>query len=512
MVPASKIRVSPLRLLLVDAVENDATQLLAYLHEAGIEPQATRVTSAAGLRSALQTQACDAILCKHRMPGLTALAAYKLMREQGLDLPFLVIADSIDDKSAARAMHAGAHDCFARNSLERLLPAIEREVRNARQRAELRAALDMLKDSETRFRALASNLPGMVFQLQLDPGSALRFGYVSDGCEKLIGLKHQELLASAQCFLDTIEASDREVLAKTLKESAAYLTTLNWEGRIRKRGKTKWINLRSTPQRQDNGGIQWQGIATEITRSKEAEAQLRRSREQLSELSFHLESAKEEERERIARDIHDDLGSTLFAIKTATALLNAKLPDEPPTLRKKAQAIELLIDQAMSTASRVARELRPGILKEFGLPAAIESQAEDFTQRTGINCRVMCDDDNIDLDENTSVALFRILQEALNNVSKHAPHATLVVVRLRRDNGAISLEIRDNGQGISETDMNKPKSFGLRNIRERINSLDGEFSIVQAEQGGCYLALRVPTVRNTGSTPPIEESPQQSLF
>ena len=164
----------------------------------------------------------------------------------------------------------------------------------------------------------------------------------------------------------------------------------------------------------------------------------------------------------------------------------------------------------MSTASRVARELRPGILKEFGLPAAVECQAEDFSQRTGIACRVMCDDD-IELDEKTSLALFRILQEALTYVAKHA-HASLVVVRLQRENGAISLEIRDNGRGISESDMNKPKSFGLRGIRERISSLNGEFSVIQAEQGGSYLALRVPTVRHTGATPPVEESPQQNLF
>jgi signal transduction histidine kinase len=143
-------------------------------------------------------------------------------------------------------------------------------------------------------------------------------------------------------------------------------------------------------------------------------------------------------------------------------------------LREKAHSIEGLLDQAMSTASRVARELRPGILKEFGLPAAIECQAEDFSQRFGIPCRVQCDEEAIEPEPDTSLALFRIAQEALTNIAKHA-HASLVVMRLRRERGNILLEIRDNGRGISDADMQKPKSFGLRGIRERVLSLAGNF-------------------------------------
>ena len=511
MVPSVKIQDSPLRLLLVDADEDDAAQLLTRLREAGQKPQWLRVANATSLRAALQGQAWDAILCKHRQPGLTALAAFKLMQEMGFDLPFIVIAESLDDRSVASAMHAGAHDCFARNNLDRLLPAIEREVRYARHRGDHRAALEMLKESEARFRALAANLPGMVFQLQLEPDSGLRFVYVSEGCDKLFGLKQHEMFSTPLRFMEVIDAADRGTLERALEESAACCASLNWEGRIRKKGQTKWINLRSTPQRLDNGGIQWQGIATDITRSKETEGKLRRSREQLSELSYHLEGAKEEERERIARDIHDELGSTLVAIKIETALLNAKLPGQPPGLHEKAHAIEEMVDRAMSTVSRVARELRPGILKEFGLPAAIECQAEDFSQRTGIVCRVQCDEEGVDLDEKTSLALFRILQEALTNVAKHA-HASLVVVRLRREKGYSVLEIRDNGRGISEADMNKPKSFGLRGIRERISSLNGEFSIAPAEQGGSHITLRVPDARRVETPPPTEESPQRNLF
>ena len=177
-------------------------------------------------------------------------------------------------------------------------------------------------------------------------------------------------------------------------------------------------------------------------------------------------------------------------------------------MRQKARSIEGLLDQAMGAASRVARELRPGILKEFGLPAAIESLTEDFSQHFGITCRVQCDDD-LEPDADTSLALFRIVQEALTNVAKHA-HASLVVMRLRRESGNILLEIRDNGRGISQHDMQKPRSFGLRGIRERVSSLGGEFAIGAAEHGGTHLVLRVPESRP--DEPPTEEEMQRKLF
>lgn len=373
------------------------------------------------------------------------------------------------------------------------------------------AALEMLRESEDRFRALASNLPGMVFQLARTADGSLRFLYVSEGGQKLLGVKPHEVLGSFLSFLDAIDPAERPALLQAIDASARGLTLLNWEGRTRGRGqpRQKWINLRSSPRLQDDGSINWHGIATDISRSKGAEAALRRSREQLAELSSYLEAAKEEERERIARDIHDELGGLLVAIKIEVALLSAKLPGEVAQLKGKAQAIEGLLDQAMGTASRVARELRPGILKEFGLHAAIECQAEDFTQRTGIDCRVQCFGDATELGEAVSLALFRVVQEALTNVAKHA-HASLVAVRLEQEQDHIRLEVRDNGRGISEDDMGKPRSFGLRGIRERCRSLAGELRIEAGEQGGTHLFMRLPL--NGQASVAVEEERQKNLF
>lgn len=501
--------------LLILAADADETAQVAAHFEGAVVGQ---VTDATGLRTALRAGSWDAALYLFNLAGLTPAGALKVLQGLDMDLPFIVIADPADEKSAARAMRTGAHDVVFRDRLGRLVPAVEREVREARYRADHRATLAMVNDSDLRFRGLAGSLPGMVFHLQRSSDGTYRFLYVSEGSQRLFGIKQHELLASPKKFFEAFEADDRRALEMALAQSAATGAPLDWSGRLRGRGRSgKWVDLRSTPQRSDDanagghGIVNWQGIATNITTIKETEAALRSSREQLSELSFHLEAAREQERERIARDIHDELGSFLVRLKIEATLLAAKLPAEPPALREKARSIESLLDQAMDAAGRVARELRPGILKEFGLPAAIESLAEDFSQHFGITCRVHCDDD-LDPDPDTSLALFRIVQETLTNVAKHA-HASLVVVRLKREKGSIVLELRDNGRGISDTDMAKPKSFGLRGIRERVHSLTGEFTIASGEHGGTHIRLRVPERRGAEPAAVEEvEDVQRKLF
>lgn len=447
-----------LQLLVVCTVPTMAEQLAASWHSENSRPTFQIVPGAAQLRAQLREKRWDAVLHWLNHAGCAPTTSLKTLRDRNLDTPLILIADPADQRSAIKALSAGAHDVVFIDRLARLAPAVEREVREASHRADHRAALEMLHDSEARLRALTSNLPGLVFNLQRDADGGYRFLYVGEGSLRLLGLKQHELRGTTRHFFDAIHAEDRARLVAALESSAHTGNALIWEGRLK--DGVSWIDMRSMPHRNDEGTVQWTGIATDISQSKQTEAELRESRAQLAALSSHLEAAKEDERERIARDIHDELGSILFRLKVEAKQLAGKLPSE---LHAKALLIDNLLDQAMSTAGRVARQLRPGILKEFGLAAAIESLAEDTDQTHGIPCRTQCDDD-IELDPDTSLALFRIVQEALNNVAKHA-HASLVVVRLRREKGNIALEIRDNGRGIAKQDMEKPRSFGLRGIQ-----------------------------------------------
>lgn len=504
-----------LRILLVEqdkraytALETGLPRLLAARKQSLLLEQ---VGTLSLLRHALNHKTWDAVFCCDNDTELPFPIVQRITQELGLDLPMMLLVSNNKESAKAAAMKVGAPDGFHLDQLDKLLPALDREIRDAERRSNHHAALNMLRESEQRFRALAGNLPGMVFEMTRDGTGTLRFLYVSEGGQKLLGLPTHQLLSSFASFTDTIDPEDRASLGKALADSAASLSPLQWEGRIRARNqqRPKWINLRSMPQRKPDWSIHWHGIATDISHSKDIEAALRQSREQLAELSNYLESAKEEERERIAHDIHDELGSILTAAKIEAALLTNKLPEQPINLRSKALSLEDLLNQAMGTASRVARELRPGILKEFGLQAAIECQAEDFAQLTGITCHVQCDELGSDFDDRVSLALFRIAQEALTNVAKHS-HASLVVLRLQREGRHLVLEVRDNGRGITKQDVTKPRSFGLRGIRERCRSLNGKFRVEPGEQGGTHLWIRIP------AKPPLVgtdgEDLQQSLF
>lgn len=481
-----------LTILIIEDSEDDALLLAGCFKRAGHALEFQRVENAAATRQAMSTGRWDAILSDHSMPGFNALAALELMQELQLDLPFIIVSGVIDEETAIAAMRAGAHDYLSKDRLDRLVPAVEREIREAKNRAERRIALEAVQENEARFRALVSNIPGMVFQLLRNRDGELTFLYVSEGSAALLGLAPHELTSASRLFFNSIHGEDREAFDSALAQSSENFTQVNWEGRIRDSGGSeKWINLRSAPRRIASNEIQWEGIVSNITQSKLAENELRESRAQLAELSSHLEAAKEEERERIARDIHDELGGTLVAIKIEASLLSSKLPTDPLQLRKRARGIEGLIDDAISTAGRVARELRPGILKDFGLAAAIECQADDFSQRVGLICDTTGIAHDVDPDEKTSLALFRIFQEALTNVAKHAK-ATWVGIRLSVEGDALMLEITDNGRGIHADDMNKPKSFGLRGIRERMRGLGGSLELSRHSPQGARVILHAP--------------------
>ena len=481
-----------LKILIIEDSEDDALLLAGCFKRAGYTLEFQQVENADATRQAMQAGGWDAILSDHSMPGFNALAALELMQELHLDLPFIIVSGVIDEETAIAAMRAGAHDYLSKDRLDRLVPAVEREMREARNRTERRAALEAVKENEARFRALVSNIPGMVFQLLRREDGEFGFLYVSEGAEALLGRAPDALSSSSRLFFDSIHAEDRPEFDAALSRSADDLSQMNWDGRIRSAdGMDKWINLRSAPRPVAGREVQWEGIVSNITQSKLTENELRESRTQLAELSSHLEAVKEEERERIARDIHDELGGTLVAIKIETSLLSSKLPADPLQLRKRVRGIEGLIDEAISTAGRVARELRPGILKDFGLAAAIECQADDFSQRTGLSCDTTGIAHDIDPDEKTSLALFRIFQETLTNVAKHA-QATWVRISFSTEGNNLVLEITDNGRGISADDMNKPKSFGLRGIRERMRGLGGSLDLAGNSPQGTRVILRAP--------------------
>ena len=364
--------------------------------------------------------------------------------------------------------------------------AIARDVSLQRQTDE---ELDL---SKSRFSAIVSNTPGLVYQSVLRPDGEFAFNYLSDGCHALLGLTPEQLFARPSLLLDLILPDDRISYVGTMDASVHDLKEWNWEGRIwiDEWKDIKWINLRATPHTLSDGSVQWDGIMTNITQGKLEEIEIKRSRTHLAELSAHIEQVKEQERTHIAREVHDDIGGNLTAIKMALALLTSRLPKANKALAEKAAYVDLLVDRTIESAHRIASNLRPGIL-DFGIVAALEWQAEEFEKQIGIPCEFTTNAKEIDLHPDQATSIFRIFQEALTNIAKHAS-ASRVTVQLARTRGNINLKIIDDGKGIAAAERLKPQSFGIRGMIERANSLGGKLSISHTDGGGCTITIRIP--------------------
>lgn len=483
------------RILKILAIESSAAAadlIRDMLAQSGLQLDFLWVNTAHQLRKALRTSVWDIVLSNTNLPLLSADDVLQLLMDYGHDVPLIIVSEREDEEMAVSLMEKGVSDYVAKKNLKRLAPIVRRSLRAAENSRRINITQVALQKSEARFRAITNNLPGVVFQFLMTPDQNESFPYVSNASETLLGLSPHTLMSNATLFSRLILPDDKENYERLLKESAKKLSTLNWEGRIQVKGDAdiKWISLRATPRMAADGGILWGGIMINITRNKLAESEIAHSREQLAELSSYLQKVKEHERARIAREIHDDIGGTLTAIKCELVPCMDSTSRPSAYYQKKAAIVESLVDHVIDSTRRISMDLRPGIL-DFGIVAAVQWQTKEFSRRTGITGHLSCEEEDILLDSDLSVAIFRIFQEILTNISKHA-QATDVWIRLAESKGTIILEVFDNGRGINLQDMKKQDSFGIRGMRERCQQLKGSFHILGKPGKGTKTSIVIP--------------------
>ncbi len=232
--------------------------------------------------------------------------------------------------------------------------------------------------------------------------------------------------------------------------------------------------------------------AGERAEHRRAGEQLRQSHEQLRALSTYLQRVREEERTRIAREVHDELGQALTSCKLDLAWIAGKLPRELKGLQDKTRELTQQIDATIQTVRRIATELRPGVLDHLGLAAALEWQANDFQNRTGIPCEVRTSLHEAPVDQNLSTTLFRISQETLTNIIRHAG-ATRVTMKLDNSRRGVRLDVTDNGRGITPEELGNTTSMGILGMRERATLLGGSFRIGRVSRGsGTRVSVSIP--------------------
>jgi len=253
-----------------------------------------------------------------------------------------------------------------------------------------------------------------------------------------------------------------------------------------------WVSMSARAVRDDDGGLLYiDGFAVDVTERKRAERNLSRSREQLRNLARRQEQAREDERTRIAREIHDELGQLVTVLIMDLNWLSSKLGEHEMDMQERTRSMAQTVGLIQKTVRRIAAELRPGMLDDLGLAAAVEWLAKEFQNRSGIACSAHIEPSDIEMDRDRATALFRVAQEALTNIMRHA-QADRVDIQLTLKDGTVRLKVADNGRGISREEMDDSGSLGIIGIRERVHFLGGQAIISGSPGQGTTVNVRLP--------------------
>lgn len=362
----------------------------------------------------------------------------------------------------------------------------------ARRQAEegLRQRL-MLQDKLAR---VAASVPGVIYSIKLRPDGSFCIPYAMQGSVDIFGLRPEDVTEDLGPVLSRIHGADQERVLAVVLESSRTMEPWHCEFRVHHPQKgVRWVESKAVPRQEDDGCIIWHGYIHDVSCRKQADAELMRSRDQLRALNEGLQRVREEERSRISLEIHDQLGQNLTVLKLEMAWLRSRLQKGQETEMSKLQEVGRLIDDTLRAVRTISWELRPSILDTLGLGAGVEWLVDDFRRRLGIRCNVVVPRGRLELPDVLAIHLFRICQELLTNVARHA-QANRVDVCLGLSDGRVQLEVRDNGKGIPVLPVHG-HSLGLLGIKERAAQCGGEAHIAtRPEIEGTRVRVLVPLI------------------
>jgi PAS domain S-box-containing protein len=356
---------------------------------------------------------------------------------------------------------------------------------------ERKQAEQALMESEQKYRTLFEDSRDAIYIstrdgkiLGTNKFSSDLFGYPS---QEMIGMNIRKIYAHPQ---------DRLRFKKEIERKGSVK---DYEVQFQKKDGTLIdCLLTSTVRKNDNGRIEgYQGIIRDISERKRYVEELIQSRERLRKLSTYLQTVREDERTRIAREIHDELGQSLTGLKMDLSSLERSLRSkiaknkDSALFLLKVKTMFKLIDSTIQSVRRISTELRPGVLDDLGLIAAIEWQAQEFQHRTGISCKINLIPKTISMDQERATAVFRILQETLTNVARHAK-ATRVTINMKKLDRHVILKIHDNGKGITMKKVLEVKSFGLLGVKERAHLFGGNVEFKGIKGKGTTVTVSIP--------------------
>jgi len=483
-----------LKILLLEDVESDAELAKYELRKAGIDFTLTLVDTLEGFLEEVEKHPPDIILADYNLPAFDGLSALRLIQKVSPETPFLFVSGAIGEEVAVDTLKKGATDYVLKQNLARLGAAVERALREAEERRQRRQAEEKLRESEERFRTLCQTA-GSVISVVTPEGSLLE---VNLEAERVTGWQRHEVLGRNFMELFVPEAH-KEAVAADIQKVLAGQATRGFEMPLKLRDGSErpflWnVNRLFGDEGQVLGII---AVGQDITARKRAEEELQESALRLRFLTSQVLTAQEDERKRISRELHDELGQSLTILKMNLRAAGRQLL-EPVEVKEDLGGMSLYLDEVIDKVRRLSRALCPAILEDLGLVPALQYLINEFSKYYEINPHFDLEDLDHLFDKEAQIIIFRIFQEALTNIARHA-RATKVRLAVQESDGMALFEVQDNGRGfeVGET-MSRPammKSLGLAALNERAKMLGGSLQIRSRKGQGTHIICTVPVGR-----------------
>jgi PAS domain S-box-containing protein len=358
---------------------------------------------------------------------------------------------------------------------------------------------DSSREEPHSLRQLIENAHDLVYRIRYFPTHAVE--YLGGAVLAITGHTAAEFYADPNFATECVHPDDR--LLMVTPQGPSHMPSVAIMRWIHPDGRVVHVEHRRVPVYNDAGQlIAVEGIARDVTDFVETQKRLRESEEQLRQLAARMHDAREAERARVARELHDELGQTLTALKIDISRMVQSLAREQltPPIVDRLQSLIGLSDIGLATVKRIATTLRPPTLDHLGLAEAIHWEALTFKARTGLRCTMRTNRARTALSSEQQTALFRIFQEALTNVVRHA-QASAVHVTLTEGAGRFEMSIRDNGRGITEAETADPNAIGLLGMRERTALMGGVFRISGRRGKGTMVSIEVPVAPREAAAP-----------
>jgi len=421
----------------------------------------------------LQLQHFDVALLDLSLPDCDGFETFQRLSNAAGNIPIVLLTSRIDEPLALRALKTGAQDYLMK---ERIIDGVlPRVIRYAIER---KLSQQALRESEVRLHDLFDGTSDLIQSIAADG----RIFFVNRAWQERLGYSEEEIIALN--IFDVIHPDQHEYfrtcLQRHLADKGGEIVETAFQT---KDGRTITVEGNVAAHFEDGKAVAVRGIFRDVTKRNEMMAKLQT-------LTTHLQNVREEERTSISREIHDELGSMLTVMKMELGWLAKKIDANP--MHERILLLHQLSAEALGVTRRISQNLRPSVLDNLRLDGAIEWLAHEFEQRLGISCRLTVNAMRLPrLDDRHNTNVFRIIQETLTNVARHA-HATAVEIEVNETGDHITIEIRDNGIGISKQQLLNLKSFGIAGMYERIKQLNGVLKITGVPSQGSTVQLRIP--------------------